>query len=291
LAVQLAHGEALLHVGKEKDSAAMSERALALAERAPALAPYRTLAIDHAALANLGADQYARALTLYDAELPSLSAAENPVARRNRFVVRLARAAAAVGAGKPEIALTDLDELGPHLDAPRFVADLASSHVTAEQAVAGYRALAAGLRANASAALGELDASAAALARQRELLEARLERSNRNEDLRAVTLVDTRLAENARARHDIPVAARWIALALAHADTLAARTHVALDIDQLRVLWFAATLGALDHAALPFDLHQRLIDAQQKIVAQHGHAFRLYERWFEIFLALGQPNR
>jgi hypothetical protein len=291
LAVQLANEEALLHVGKEKDSAAMSERALALLERTPALASYRVLALDRAALANLGANQYARALTLYDAELPSLSSAENPVARRNRFVVRLARAAAAVGAGRPQTALADLNELEPHLNAPRFVADLASPHTTAEQADAGYRALAAGLRANASAALGELDASAAALVRQRAIFEARLQSSSRDEDLRALTLVDTRLAENARARRDIPAAARWIALALEHADALAARTHAVLDVDQLRVLWFAATLGTLDHAALSFDLRQRLTDAQQKVVAQHGHAFRLYERWFEIFLALGNPNR
>jgi hypothetical protein len=291
LAVQLANGEALLHVGKEKESAAMSERALALSERVPALASYRSLVLDHAALANLGANQYARALTLYDTELPSLSSAGSPVARRNRFVVRLARAAAAVGAASPQVALTDLNELEPHLDDPRFVADLASSHTTAEQAGAGYRALTAGLRANASAALGELDASAAALVRQRAVLDTRFKRANRDEDLRALTLVDVRLAENARARHDIPAAARWIALALEHADAIVARTHVALDADQLRVLWFAGALGTLDHAALSFDLHQRLSDAQAKVVAQHGHAFRLYERWFEIFLALGNVNR
>jgi hypothetical protein len=291
LAVQLANGEALLHVGKEKDSAAMSERALALLERTPDLAPFRVLTLDHAALANLSAGHYARALTLYDAELPSLSLGENPVARRNRFVVRLARAAAAVGAGYPQIALADLNGLEPHLDDPRFVADLASLHMKAEQADAEYRALAAGLRANASAALGQLDASAVALLRQRVIFEARLKSSNRDEDLRALTLVDTRLAENARARQDIPAAVRWIGLALEHADALAARTHAALDADQLRVLWFAATLGTLDHAALSFDLRQRLIDAQKKVVAQHGEAFRLYERWFEIFLALGNPNR
>ncbi len=291
LGAHLANEEALLHVGKEKDSAAMSEQALALLDRAPALAPYRVLTLDRAALANLNASHYARALTLYDAELPSLSAGENPVARRNRFVVRLARAAAAVGAGRQHIALADLNELEPHLNDPRFVMDLASPHMTAEQAAAGYRALAAGLRANASAALGHLDASAAALVRQRAIFEVRLKNSNRDEDLRALTLVDTRLAENARARQDIPAAARSIGLALEHADALAARTHAALDVDQLRVLWFAATLGTLDHAALSFDLHQRLTYAQQKVVAQHGHAFRLYERWFEIFLALENPNR
>jgi hypothetical protein len=286
LAVLLAHQEALLHLGKEEQSAVLAERALAVLGQAPALAAYGTLTLDRSALANLAAAHYARALTLYDAELPRLGTSETRVARRNAFVVRLAHAAAAVGAGSSRVALADLDELEPRLGDPHFVAELASPHVTPEQAGATYRALADGLRAKASAALGQLDGSGAALVRQRLLFEARFSASHRDEDLRALTLVETQLAENARARRDIPAAARWIGLALQHADALALPAQAAFDVDQLRVLWFAAELGALDHAQLSFDLHQRLSQAQQNLVAQHGHALRLYERWFEIFLAL-----
>ncbi len=286
LAVQLAHREALLHLGKEKDSAARAERALAVLGQAPALAAYGTLTLDRSALANLAAGHYARALTLYDAELPRLVASETPAARRNGFVVRLAHAAAAVGAGSSQVALDDLNQLEPKLEDRHFVEDLASVHVTSEQARATYRALAAGLRAKASAALGQHDASAAALVRQHALFEARFASSQREEDLRALTLVETQLAENARLQRDIPAAARWIGLALEHADALVPGPQAPPDVDQLRVLWFAAQLGTLDHAQLSFDLQQRLREAQKRLVAQRRRAFRLYQRWFEIFLAL-----
>ncbi|HEY0468098.1 MAG TPA: hypothetical protein VGC79_28060 [Polyangiaceae bacterium] len=286
LAVHLAHAEALLHLGKEQDAAALTERALATLGQAPTLAAYGTLTLDRSALANLAAGHYARALTLYDAELPRLSANETPSARRNRFVVRLAHAAAAVGSGSPQVALADLNQLEPRLEEPRFVQELAPAHVSPEQAGATYRALANGLRAQASAALGQLDASAAALVRRHALIEARYATSQRDEDLRALTLVETQLADNARARRDLPAAARWIGLALKHADALVAGPQAPPDVDQLRVLWFAAELQTFDHARLSFDLRQRLSEAQQKLAAQRGRALRMYKRWFEIFLAL-----
>ncbi len=288
LAVHLAHAEALLHLGKEEESAALTERALSVLGQTPALAAYGTLTLDRGALANLAAGHYARALELYDAELPRLGAGENPIARRNGFVVRLAHAAAAVGAGSSQVALNDLNQLEPKLDDRHFVAELASQHITPEQAGATYRALTSGLRAKASAALGQLDASRAALVRQHALFEARFATSRRDEDLRALTLVETQLAENARARRDLPAAARWIGLALTHADALIAGPEAPPDVDQLRVLWFAAQLATLDHAQLSFDLRQRLSETQQKLVAQRGRALRIYKRWFEIFLALAK---
>ena len=286
LASYLGERTALLHVGKERESVAAAERALSVLPQSPALAPYRTLALDRAALAHLAAGNPSRALALYDAELPDLPTAENPTARRNRYVVRFGHAAAALGAGHPQLALDELNELEKQLNEPGVAAELASAHATPEQAAAAYRALAEGLRANASAALGQLDANASALLREHTLLAARFESSNRDEDLRALTLVETRLAENARLRHDSSAAARWIALALEHADSGAVRTRAVIDTDQLRVLWFSAVLATFDHVALPFDWRQRLSAAQQSIVKQHGHALRLYERWFEIMLAM-----
>ena len=286
LASLLAQQSALLHVGKESDSAALAERALLAVERSPALAPYRALAQDRAALANLAAGNAARALTLYDAELPALSNADDAGARRNRYVVRLARAAAAIGAGRPRVALGDLDALEPGFADPHVAAELATPHVTAEQAAAAYRTLAEGLRANANAELGLHAESEAALLQERALFEARFQVSNRDEDLRALTLVETRLAENARARRDFPAAARWVSAALERADARASRMRAELDIDQLRVLWFAAALATLDHVKLGFDWRRRVCDAQRSIVHEHGHALRVYERWFEIFLAL-----
>ncbi len=286
LAVHLAHAGALLHLGKEQEAAALAERALAVLGQTPTLAAYVTLTLDRSALANLAADHYGRALSLYDAELPRLAANETPGARRNQFVVQLAHAAAAVGAGSPQVALADLNQVEPRLEEPRFVQELAPAHVSPEQTGATYRALTSGLRAQASAALGQLDASAAALLRRHALSETRFATSRRDEDLRALTLVEMQLADNARARRDLPAAARFIGLALKHTDALVAGPQAPPDVDQLRVLWFAAQLATLDHAELPFDLHQRLSEAQQKLVAQRGRAFRMYKRWFEIFLVL-----
>ena len=286
LSSYLAEQEAWLHVGKETESAAAAERALSVLQQSPALARYGTLVFDRAALAHLAAGNPSRALALYDAELPALSKADNPAAQRNRYVVRLGRAAAAVGAGKPQVTLDEVSDLEKRLDDPRVAAELASPHVTPEQAAAAYRTLTEGLRANASAALGQLDVNAAALLAQHTLIEARFTSSNRDEDLRALTLLETRLSENARLRHDWRLVAHWIALALQHADSRAARIRAEIDVDQLRVLWFAASFATLDHGTLPFDWRQRVSDAQRAIVKQRGHALRSYERWFEIFLAM-----
>jgi tetratricopeptide (TPR) repeat protein len=106
LDVLLSKAQALLHVGRDKDAAAAGDAALAMIARNPALAPYRLLALDWAAVDNLAAGRFARALALYDEEIPLLDASTRPLfADRNRMVARIARAAAAVGANAPARAL------------------------------------------------------------------------------------------------------------------------------------------------------------------------------------------
>ena len=110
LDVKVSEAEALLHVGRDADAASVAESAIAMIERNPALAPYRLLALDRAAVNNLGAGHFGRALALYDQEIALVDASREVLEQRNRLVVRLSRAAAAVGAKQPARALVDLDE-------------------------------------------------------------------------------------------------------------------------------------------------------------------------------------
>ncbi|MEA2747822.1 MAG: hypothetical protein QOI41_1965, partial [Myxococcales bacterium] len=171
-AVRLATARALLHIGKEKEAATAADEALAMLDAAPKLAAYRVLALDRAALYNMAAGRFARALALYDAELPIIEADQRPVARRNRFVVHVARAAAALGADQPARAIADLDEVDRGIADPGLSASLGWPHATNDQVVRSYRLIAAGLRAHASQRLGRLDVAARALETRRALLEA-----------------------------------------------------------------------------------------------------------------------
>ena len=290
LAVRMATAQALLHVDREEDSAAMSEKALAQVAQTPELAAYQALALDRAALYNLAASHFVRALALYDRELTLLAPATTPTARRNRFVVRLARAAAALGATQPESALADLIALEPEFADPVLLAALASRHVSADQAARSYRTIAAGLRANAELALGRIDAATAALGVSRELRSEQLANTNRDEDEAELALADTRLADAFTQRGNLTEASQALATALAHSDAFVARTRVDVDVDQLRVLWFAAELDLRGHAPSGVDVTKRLGDAYSKIVASRDPVFRPYERWFEVYLAMKRAS-
>lgn len=286
LAVRLARARALLHVDREEEAAATADQALAMVEHKPGLAAYRVLALDRAALCNLAADRFQRALALYDAELPLLDAASGPAAERNRLVARLARAAAALGAGHADRALADLGAVDARLDDPGLRSTLRWPHVDPEQVVRTYRLMAAGLRANANQKLGRLAEAGRALAAQRELLREQLARTSRDEHLRALTLAEARLADNAADRADQADAARWIGRALDHADSLLARTHAGVDADQLAVLRLAGELGVRARAPIPFDLPKRLGQAHARAGERRDGAWRSHQRWFEIYLTL-----
>jgi len=250
------------------------------------LARYRVLVLDRAALFNLAADRFQRALDLYSAEMPLLDATASRSAVHTRLTARLARAAAALGAGHPQQALDDLGMVDSDLNDSALGSVLRWPNADPEHVVRTYRVIAAGLRANANQALGQLKAASQALSGRRDLFVNQLARSDRDEHLREVTLVEARLADNAAERDDLPGAARWIGRALDHADSLVNRTHSTVSPDQLAVLHLAGELGARAHAPLPFDLSDRLHQAHAKIVDRHNAAWRSYQRWFEIYLTL-----
>lgn len=288
LAVSLARARALLHVGREAEAAQAADQALAMVDATPKQARFLPLALDRAALSNLAAGRFERALTLYDRELPAVAAGPRDAeGLRNQLVVRLARCAAALGAGQPQRALEDLDQVDRDLGTPAVRATLTWARATPEHVQRAYRIIAAGLRANAEARLGRLDAAARALEQRRALFLEQFDALDRDEDLRAATLAETRLAQNAVDREDPAQAARWLGQALEHADALMARTHAPVDASQLDVLGFAARLQVAGDVRLPFDVERRVEQARRVLVEQRDPSWRSYLAWFETYLALG----
>ncbi|MDY7230400.1 hypothetical protein [Hyalangium rubrum] len=288
LAVSLARAQALLHVGREAEAAQAADRALAMVDAKPKLARFIPLALDRAALYNLAAGRFERALALYDRALPTLEAGpSDEEGLRNRLVVRLARCAAALGADQPQRALEDLDIIDRQLETPAVQATLSLSRATPRHVQRSYGIIASGLRANAETRLGRPDAAARALEQRRALFLERFAESDRDEDIGAVMLVELRLAENAVERRDTALAARWLGQAIAHADSLLERTHAPVHTGQLDVLWFAAQLHAEGTAQMPFDVPKRLGQAHRSLLDQRHPSWRSYLAWFEIYLALG----
>jgi hypothetical protein len=284
VAIKLALARSLLHVGgREADAATAADEALAMVDRVPALAHARAASLDRDALCNLAAGRFARALALYDALIPSLDAATGPSARRNRFVARVARAAAAVGADRADLALVDLAEVERQLGDPDVVAELKWGNAPVKQVIRTYRLIATGLRARAYRGLGRLDDEARELRARRDALQERLAATHRAEDEREAMLAETQLALNAADRRDPAGAASWLTRALVRADDLRARAHGQVDRGQLDVLWLGAHLTVEMKTPLVRDLPQRLEAASSEIAARRDPAFRAYARWFEAY--------
>nr|WP_255207650.1 MULTISPECIES: hypothetical protein [unclassified Myxococcus] len=290
LAVSMARAHALLHVDRAADAAQAADKALAMVETTQRLSRFLPLALDRAALYNLAAGRFDRALTLYDRVLPLVEASpQDEEGLRNRMVVRLARGAAALGAGQPRRTLEDLEQVERGLATPAVRSALKWAHSTPEHVLRSYRLISSGLRANAETRMGRLDAAARALEAQRKLYLEQFDQLDRDEDLRSVTLAELRLAENAVDQQASAQAARWLGEALKHADALVARTHADVDTGQLDVLWFAAQLEVKGDRGLPFDVPLRLDKARRALVELRDPAWRSYLAWFEVYSALAAP--
>jgi hypothetical protein len=286
LDVLLSKAQALLHVGRDADAAAAGEAALAMIGRNPGLAKYRLLALDWAAVDNLAAGRFARALALYDEEISLLDASGASVPERSRIVTRVSRAAAAVGAKQPARALADLDYVDEHLRDPKVVAMLKWPHATADHVAGAYRLISSGLRANANRALGRLDAEAQAIGARLAILEQRLGETNRAEIERDEMLAEAQLAMNAGQRRDAKAATQWLARALRRADDLRARASGVMDREQLDVLWLAAQLTVSMKSTLVADLPKRIERASAEMASRREPSLRSYQRWFEIYAPL-----
>jgi tetratricopeptide (TPR) repeat protein len=282
LAHDLIKAQTLLHTGREEDAVKAIEEALASTKKNAALEPYHVLALDRAALYNLSAGKFARALELYEEELP-LAPGE-----RNQVVLRLAHAAAALGAGEARRALDGLAIVDGRLAdaALEKRGALAWPHFAPDEVWRSYRVMAAGLRARAHRAIGELDRAARALETRRNLLKERYDRQKVDEQLKGLVLVESQLADVAIERKDTAAAITWARAALEHADAFVSKTKVALDSRQLGLLWLAAELRLDSGSRVRFNLPKRLRKAHETLAAQHDPSWRSYQSLFEIYVAL-----
>jgi hypothetical protein len=288
---QLAQARALFHVEREADAAAAAEAALDRIAKSAALAGYLPLALDRAALYHLAAGQFARAVALYAQAAPLLASAVGVTGKHNRLVNRLGHAAALLGAGRPADALDDLGAVDAWLADASEMPALRWPHATDDDVRTTYRLLALGLRARALRELERLPESESALARRRDLLAARLQRTDLDEDVAALALAEAQLAEVARARHALPAAVAHVGEGLARAEAFARRTGTPLYDAQLDLLAFACELHLRDGAALrdfAFDLRGKLQAAYALLVQRRGPSARAAQRRFAAYLTLLQ---
>jgi tetratricopeptide (TPR) repeat protein len=284
LSVRLARARALFHVGHTRQAADTIEQALAMIDETPRLKPYRVLALDRAALYALVAGRFERALGHYD-EVLALAEASSTT-QRNRLAARLGHAAAALGARQPEKTLVDLAAVQKLLEAPDAASALVRSHAAPSDVLRSYRLIVSGLEANALGQLGRGVEASRALERRHQLLADLLKESDRDEDLRAVTLVESQLAHNAVDRGDREAAARWAAASLGHASAFGERTNTRLPLEQRDGLWLAAELAAFHGIRIGDALPAQLKDALSELARRPGRSERSEGRWLEICLAL-----
>ena len=133
-----------------------------MVERTPALAPYRALATRSRARSTPGGRAASTARwRCYDALLPLV---DGEPAQRNRWWCAWPTRPPRSGADQPRRALADLDDVDGKLADPTLQAHARAGRTPRPtRCCARYRIIAAGLRANAHRAVGELDGAQRAL--------------------------------------------------------------------------------------------------------------------------------
>jgi hypothetical protein len=286
---QIMLSRALLHVGRDADAASEAEEGLTLVEKTTALARFLPLTLDRAALYRLAAGEGKAAGTHYEREAPLFAHAGDH--DRNRVVFRLARAAAALSAGEPALALRELDAVGGAItdEKTRTALGTAWPGVAPEEVTATYELLRLGVRGQAERALGRLTAADHSFAEREKLLAARYQRHAFDDDRLALSRLAAQRAELAYAQHHAQDAARFAADALSHADAWAQKTATPLADAQLSALTLAAELvvrGGVQSRDFSFDLAARLRDAFDHLASTRNPARTHIRRRFGIYLTL-----
>jgi hypothetical protein len=287
---RLTKARTLMHLERERDAAKLADDALALVERTPRLHPYLPICLDRAALYHLAADQYPRAIELYERNLPHVDGDRSRTGPRNRLVVRLAHAAAALGGGRPQVTLDTLAGVEATLAEPGIKRTLVWPHATERQVLGTYRLIASGLRAKAYLALGRLPEAQAELEARRAVFADKLKREKVDEHARALALVDSQLAEVALARLQPAAALARVKGALEGLDPIVKKEAKPYDHDQLLLAWLAAEIRMSTDARLKLHLHERLAAGVAALGAQEEEKRRALQTWLEIYLGLLGPR-
>ncbi len=234
---------------------------------------------------NLAAGRFARALELYDLDVPLADADSGPGGVRNRVVIRLARAAAALGANQPRRALDDLNVVDGALGDPRVTATFKWPHAAPADVLDTYRLIASGLRANADRAAGDSGRRLQRAGAAARGVRGAPQTLGPRRDLRALILAELRLTRAAVDRRAAGEAGRWATQAVEDGAKLTKRTHAPVDAAELDALWMAAELGAAS-VPLSFDLVKSLREVSGRPIKEHDRVWRGYQAWFEAYLAL-----
>src|SRR5207248_2729418 len=139
-----------------------------------------------------------------------------------------------------------------------------SADAAPDEVALTYDLLRLGLRGQALRALGKLGEARQALGARHALLLEREKRRGLDDDLLALALAESQLAEVAARGHAHDEAARFASQALGHADALAKRAGTPLHDAQIATLSHAAELHLTGHVpanAFGFDLAARLRSA------------------------------
>ena len=234
---RLIKARTLMHLDREDDAAAAADEALAVVERTPALAELRPLVLDRDALYHLAAGRFPRALALYDRSCRSVDG------ERNLVVAHLARAGAALGA----------DQRAPRGRRPRRRRCQAARRPARRRArLAAHHAGddAARLSPHRRRACAPTPTCASASSTPRRPRSSVVAGSPSSASpppaststCAALGLVEARLADVARDRHDVAGANRWLGLALDRRRRLPAQDRRAAARRQLDLLRLAADL-------------------------------------------------
>lgn len=229
-AFHLARARSLVHAGDPAAAARASREGLAFVDATPALAGYRALALERAMLCHLIAGQHDEAVRMGEALVPLL-----PASVAAQVKARLALAAAHLKAGRPQAAVSRLEEARAALDAPLPVhtADALEAHGPTHLTPDDLRALVAGLDAEARGRVKDLDGRQRALAERARVLGERQRLAPRDETLHELAWTSYRQAHTAATRGDWSAVERFLEEGLAHAATW--RAHSGAKLDEVSV--------------------------------------------------------
>jgi hypothetical protein len=292
LGLAIAIANSAWHAGDTERAKAQMLRASALIEKTPSFASYAPLVLDRLGLALATAGDPKAAEARY-AELGQLLERSSDATPLNLVKAHVGRAASALGSGEPEAALVALgaadhvlgesSELDP---APKVVWRRSLIGNYAYRPVQ-YRALVAGLRANADRALGNFPAALAAMERRVELLEKRLAESQADEDRLELAQAYHHLAELHYRLKDPHAAVIAVETGLALSDAFDRNTGSDVDDTGLALLRDYAELhlyGGVPESALHRDLRGDLRRAYTAICKYRSPRWSGQRFLFEAYL-------
>jgi len=288
-----AKARALYHGDRDAEAATEMEKAITLVEKSPALARFRPLLVDRAALYHLAAGAYLKACARYDEAVTAAEASREGSAY-NRLSARLGRAGARIGAGQGAAALADLVAVEALLAGKEtlVVPRAATARGPGQDEVTlreDDTLIVHGLRAQALLLTGDLEGARASMSKRRDGLGARLDRRPVDEDRLALAQAEAQLALLAWKRKDVREARDRLEAALAAWDDYADKTGTEVDETGLALLRAYVELhlqGGLPLAELRRDPRGRLETTFKRLSTRRNPAWEDTRRRFGLYLVL-----